>query len=278
MSSIPFVKMHGLANDFVVVDAAADIEDFSTFARTVCDRHCGVGADGLIAILPSAAADVRMRIFNSDGSEAGMCGNGIRCVGKFIGDRLQPHADTILVETMSGIKSLRLFRDGVGKVDSVEVDMCEPVLDSSRIPSFCTNPTMIEYPLSVCGNQFAVTGVSMGNPHGVVFVDNVDAFSLATIGPELENHTVWPEKANIEFVELSPDLSLRQRTWERGVGETRACGTGACAAAVAAVLTGRANFPVDVHLLGGILHIDRSDDGHILMTGPAVEVFTGSWQ
>lgn len=255
---LTFTKMHGLGNDFVVLDCMdGAVHDFCRLALRLCDRHLGVGADGLIAILPSDMADCRMRIFNSDGTEAQMCGNGIRCVGKYVRDSAYVVADSLSVETLSGIKHLALEAGADGKIESVTVDMGLPRLIESVLP----------------GDMAAV---SVGNPHIVKFVNGVAEYPVAHEGPVLEHHPVWRERANVEFVEISDAGTLEQRTWERGVGETQACGTGACAAAFAAVSTGRGNYPITVRLLGGELLVDTdAKTGHLLMTGPAVEVFRG---
>ncbi len=258
---IEFAKMHGLGNDFVVIDCTdGRTYDFAGLAVAMCDRHFGIGADGLIAILPGLTADCRMRIFNADGSEAQMCGNGIRCVGKYVRDRGLVVSDCISVETLGGVKKLMLTYGGGADVESVTVDMGMPELRSDKMPD-------------------GMMALSVGNSHIVVFVDDVSGFPVDVRGPELERHPIWPEKANVEFVEVVALGELRQRTWERGVGETKACGTGACAAAVAAVRSGRATFPVKVHLLGGDLNIVAGPSGNLLMTGPAAMVFEGriSW-
>jgi len=259
--TLTFYKMHGLGNDFVVFDCMeAIVPDFSALACGLCDRHSGIGADGLIAILPSEVADCRMRIFNADGSEAGMCGNGIRCVGKFVHDYGYVGSLTLSVETQSGIKRLKLRLGAGGTVESVTVDMGLPVFREEPLPG-------------------GMVALSVGNPHIVKFVEEVASFPVAAIGSELECHPVWPEKANVEFVQVVNRYELSQRTWERGVGETQACGTGACAAAVASVRMGVCDFPLVVNLIGGRLVFDvDSATAHILMTGPAVLVYKGEIQ
>lgn len=270
---VHFSKMHGLGNDFVVLDCLDGREyDFAALARRLCRRRTGVGADGLLAILPDQEADCRMRIFNADGTEAQMCGNGIRCVGKYVYDRgLCP---TVLptVNTRSGIKRLTVARGADGLAATVCVDMGAPELTAPLVPVRCPEDRMIDIPVSIPGAEVRVTAVSMGNPHGVVFVDDVYRYPVARHGRALEIHGMWPERANIEFVEAREESRLVQRTWERGVGETQACGTGACAAAVAAVVTGRASWPVTVDLLGGTLEIDFRL-GHVMMTGAATYLF-----
>lgn len=257
-----FTKMHGIGNDFVVIEDIGGT-DYNALGRRLCDRRRGIGADGLIVIGKDAEADCRMRIFNADGSEAQMCGNGIRCVGKYIHDRGLCASLTPAVATMSGIKQLTLHPGADGMIATVTVDMGAPAVSDT-------------YALHTPAGSFTVTAVSTGNPHGVSFVDNPDDIDILRIGPALECADVWPHKANIEFVQIADRHTLRQRTWERGVGETEACGTGACAAAATAVATGRADYPVAVHLLGGILTIDSDRaTGHTLMTGAAESVYIG---
>ena len=261
-----FTKMHGLGNDFVVIEDRADT-DYHKLARSLCDRHRGIGADGLIVIGKDAVADCRMRIFNADGSEAQMCGNGVRCVGKYIRDNGLCSSPTPIIATMSGHKKLYIKQGADGTVESVTVDMGLP-------------ETGEQYTLATPCGDFSVTEVSTGNPHGVAFVSDPSAIALSVAGPALECAEVWPQKANIEFAAVDTDRhTVYQRTWERGVGETEACGTGACATAAAAVATGRADYPVEVHLTGGVLLIDIDPDtNHLLMTGPAETVFTGPVQ
>ena len=276
---IPFVKMHGLGNDFVYVDCLKrDIEHLSELAIEMSRRPTGIGSDGIIAILPSRKADCRMRIFNADGSEAQMCGNGIRCVAKYIFDNKIVAKNRITVETLSGIKIVEIHAGIDGLTDTVTVDMGAPKFTPSEIPVDFDGEQMTEQPVQVGDTEVKVTAMSMGNPHGVVFVDNFDGDIVGTLGPQLETHAIWPEKANIEFVRVDAPDTLSMRAWERGAGETMACGTGACAAAAAAVATGRAQWPLTVRLIGGNLHIDcDSATGHILMTGPAVTVYTGTY-
>ena len=261
-AQIAITKMHGAGNDFVLIERGNLTEDYlPSLAISLCDRHFGIGADGMLVVSPSQLADVRMRIFNSDGSEAQMCGNGIRCVGKYLYDNniisdLHP-----TVETLSGIKKLELHLDSTGLVDTVTVDMGPATLLSDDIVA-----------LTVQSGTFDTIPVSTGNPHCVIEVDDIDDFDVTTIGPQLENHPYWSEKANIEFITVESSDSIRQRTWERGAGETLACGTGACAAAFAMVKSARTDWPVKVKLPGGILIINIKDD-HLTMTGPAVKVF-----
>lgn len=277
-AGIPFTKMHGLGNNFVYLDCMErEVTGLPELAVDMSRRHTGVGSDGIIAILPSENADCRMRIFNSDGSEAQMCGNGIRCVAKYIYDNKIVGKDRIAIETLSGIKTVEIHAGIDGLVDTVTVDMGQPDFEPSAVPVCHTGP-MIEEVLKIGDREVGVTGVSMGNPHGVVFVDSFADDVVGTMGPALEKHEIWPEKANIEFVRVDGEHTLSVRAWERGAGETMACGTGACAAAAVAVKTGRASWPITVRLIGGNLEIDSdSVDGHILMTGPAVRVYEGTY-
>lgn len=271
-----FVKMHGIGNDFVVTEGPIPIEGSEpAIARAVCDRHFGVGADGLILVMPSRVANWRMRMFNPDGSEAEMCGNGIRCFAKYLYDR-KMHEDVVMtVETLGGIKTLKLNATG-GKVRTVRVDMGEPKLLRSEIPmKGVANSKVIAEPIKVGGKRIEVTCVSMGNPHCVTFVDNVESYPVEKIGPQIENHSSFPQRTNVEFVEVISDKEVKMRVWERGAGETLACGTGACATAVACVLNDKTARKVTVHLKGGDLFIEWLGDNKVFMTGPAEEVFEG---
>lgn len=275
---IPFTKMHGLGNKFVYVDCMhRTLGNLSELAVEMSRRHTGMDTDGIIAILPSETADVRMRIFNADGTEAQMCGNGIRCVAKYIYDNGIVRKPSITVETLSGIRRIEVHVGTDGLTETVTVDMGAPIMRPADIPVLFDGPQMLEQPVMVNGREVAVTAVSTGNPHGVVFVDTFDGDPVSTLGPALECHPVWPEKANIEFVRVDDAHNLSMRAWERGAGETMACGTGACAAAAAAVATGRAQWPVTVSLIGGNLFIDCDADGHMQMTGPAVTVYSGTY-
>lgn len=278
-ANIPFVKMHGLGNDFVYVDCMErPLDRLPELAVEMSRRHTGIGSDGIIAILPSKVADCRMRIFNADGSEAQMCGNGIRCVAKYIYDNRIVHKKHITVETLSGLKTVDIHAGIDGLTDTVTVDMGLPRMAPADVPVAFAGERMIEQPVEAAGHTVAVTAVSMGNPHGVVFVDSFDGDIVSTLGPALERHSIWPEKANIEFVRVDSPDTLSMRAWERGAGETMACGTGACAAAAAAVATGRARWPMTIRLIGGNLHVDVDPvTGHILMTGPAVTVYSGTY-
>lgn len=269
--------MHGAGNDFIVIDGAKDNipeEYLPNVARHACDRNFGIGADGLILVLPSRTANFRMRIINSDGSEAEMCGNGVRVFAKYAFDR-KMHSDPVMtIETLGGIKTLKLDSTG-GKVRTARVDMGEPKLLRSEIPMKGANTNVISEPLKVAGKKLEITCVSMGNPHCVTFVDNVDSYPIEKIGPEVENHPNFPQRTNTEFVEVISPKEIRMRVWERGAGETLACGTGSCASVVAGVLTDKTTRKVTVHLRGGDLLIEWLGDNHIYMTGPAEEIFEG---
>ncbi|MBI3078926.1 MAG: diaminopimelate epimerase [Deltaproteobacteria bacterium] len=272
-----FTKMHGIGNDYLYIDGFQEtVKDPEALARQMSDRHFGVGSDGLILILPSAQADFRMRMFNADGSEAEMCGNGIRCLAKYVYDHGLTRKDAITVETLAGTLPLELTVQG-GKVARVRVDMGRPRLERGEIPMLGVPGRVVNEPLAVGDRSFQVTAVSMGNPHCVSFVPDVAAFPVATYGPLIERHPAFPRRTNAEFVEVLGPGELRIRTWERGAGETLACATGASATVVAAALTGRAARRAVAHLLGGDLEIEWAADDHVYMTGPAVEVFQGEW-
>jgi diaminopimelate epimerase len=275
MARIPFIKMHGIGNDYVFVDAfRTRVDDPSDLARRISPRRTGIGSDGLILIAPSAIADCRMEMYNADGSRGEMCGNGIRCVGKYVYEQGLARRDAIDVETDAGIRRLVLHVQD-GHVATVTVDMGEPTLDGPSIP-VAAEGTVVDAPLDVAGTSFRITCVSMGNPHCVVFVPSVVDLPLAEIGPRFEHHPFFPRRVNTEFVEVVRPGELRMRVWERGSGETAACGTGACAVVVAATLVGRAERHALVHLNGGDLDIAwQASDDHVLMTGPAEEVFRG---
>jgi diaminopimelate epimerase len=272
---IPFTKMHGAGNDYVYVNGfALQIPDPAALARVVSLRRKGIGSDGLILVQPSSVAAVRMEMYNADGSRGEMCGNGIRCVGKYAWEHGLARENPLRVETDAGIKTLELEISN-GKVRSVDVDMGKPILDPARIPVRFDVASVIDAPLEVGGEIHRVTCVSMGNPHCVLFVSDVDELDLAAVGPRFEHHERFPKRINTEFVQVLSPTEVRMRVWERGSGETAACGTGACAAAVAAALTRRTGRRVRVHLLGGDLDIDWRSDDHVSMRGEAVEVFTG---
>lgn len=273
-----FTKMHGLGNDYVYVNCLEErIDDPPAAARFVSDRHFGVGSDGLIMINPSEKADFEMEMYNADGSRSEMCGNGIRCVAKYVYDYGLTDKTSISVETLDGIKYLDLtVKDG--KVELVKVDMGRPKLEAGEIPIVMENSTdrVINAPIVVDGTEYRMTGVSMGNPHAVIFVDDVRNLDLQKIGPEFENHERFPRRINTEFVRVLDKQTAEMRVWERGSGETFACGTGACAVAAACILNGLTKDQVTVRLAGGDLQIewDRIAD-RIYMTGPATVVFDG---
>jgi len=276
---IEFTKMHGLGNDFVLVDAmqAAPAEEkLPDLAKALCDRRFGVGADGLILVLPSRAADFRMRILNADGSEAEMCGNGIRAFAKFVYERGYTREREMEVETLAGIVRPRLRLRG-GKVGHVRVDMGEPRLARSEIPmKGADQERVVGERLRVGGQRHEITAVSMGNPHCVLFVEDVERTKVEEIGPAIERHDLFPRRTNVEFVQVVGDGEMRMRVWERGAGETLACGTGASAAVVAAVLNGLSARKATVHLRGGDLKVSwNPEDNHVFIEGPAAEVFTG---
>ncbi len=270
--------MHGIGNDFVVVDGEKEKipeEHLPGIARGMCDRHFGIGADGLILVLPSRIANWRMRMLNPDGTEAEMCGNGIRCFAKYLFDR-RLHQDVIMtVETLGGIKTLKINAAG-GVAQTIRVDMGEPKLLRHEIPMKGSESSkVVAEPIKVGGKKIEVTCVSMGNPHCVTFVDRVDEYPVERIGPDIENHPSFPQRTNVEFIEVMNDKELKMRVWERGAGETLACGTGACASAVASVLNDKVSRKVTVHLRGGDLFIEWLGDNKVMMTGPAEEVFEG---
>lgn len=273
-----FTKMQGIGNDYVYVNCFEEtVKDPSAVARYVSDRHFGIGSDGLILIKPSDIADCEMDMYNLDGSQGAMCGNGIRCVAKYVYDYGIVKKENISVSTKSGIKYLDLTVRN-GKVALVRVNMGSPVLTASQIPVVSSTEEMINAPLKVNGETYYITAVSMGNPHAIVYMTDVDHLDIGEIGPYFENHMAFPDRVNTEFVEVLDDHTLKMRVWERGSGETLACGTGACAVAVASILNGHVDGekPVTVKLLGGDLEIfwDRQEN-LVYMTGPATTVFDG---
>ena len=274
MATLRFAKLHGTANDFIYVDAREELPgDPTVLARRLCDRHRGIGADGLILLVDSAAADCGMQIYNADGSRAEMCGNGIRGFAKFVHDRGLVRANPLRVETDAGVKMVRAELTG-GRVARVTVDMGRPVWAGRQIP-VDADGEVIDRPLEIGGHSHRVTCLSMGNPHCVVFVADLDGLDLPTIGPHFEHHPFFPRRVNTEFVRVDGPDRVAMRVWERGAGETMACGTGACAAAVAAARTGRTDRSVTVALPGGEVTVDWRPDDHVRMTGDAVEVFEG---
>ena len=281
MRKIAFTKMHGAGNDYIYIDLFGKSLDFdpADLARKMSPRHFSVGGDGVVLILSSKVADAQMRMFNLDGSEGKMCGNAIRCVAKYLSDHGLVKKDVITIETLSGIKTLRLFFENA-LVKSVSVDMGQAVFAPHDIPVLFDGTEMVEEPVTVLGEHYRLTAVSMGNPHAVVFTDGVQELDLQKIGPKFENLSIFPERVNTEFVEVLDKSTLRMRVWERGSGETYACGTGACATVAAAVKTGRvpAGEEVTVRLIGGDLKIVVSSDYRVTMTGPANEVYQGVYQ
>ncbi len=273
-----FTKMHGCGNDYVYVNLFEEkIDNPAELSIAVSDRHFGIGSDGLITIGPSGVADFRMRIYNADGSEAEMCGNGIRCVAKYVYDHKLTDKTEISVESGAGIKYLTLFVEN-GKVAQVKVDMGEPVLSPDKIPVIADGDRVVDAPIEVAGKTWNMTCVSMGNPHAVVFVDDVMNFDIEKYGPHFENHERFPKRTNTEFVEVLSRNEANMRVWERGSAETWACGTGTCACVMACILNGYTDNKVLVHLRGGDLTIEYDDKtNHIFMTGPATEVFTGEY-
>ena len=272
-SVVRMTKMHGIGNDYVYVDCRErDLPDPPRVARAVARRHHGIGSDGLILVRPSTDADCRMEMYNADGSRGEMCGNGIRCVAKYVWDRGLAR-NPMRVDTDDGVKTLTLALDAAGRVSGAAVDMGVPVLDGPRIP-VASEGRVIDQPLEVAGFTWQITCVSMGNPHCVVFVPDVDGLDLPRIGPQFERHPFFPKRVNTEFVAVRSPRELDFRVWERGSGETQACGTGACAALVAGVLTGRTERRATIHLRGGDLDVEWRSDDHVVMTGAAAEVFT----
>jgi len=277
-----FTKMHGIGNDYVYVNGFEEhVADPVRLSQVISNRHFGIGSDGLILILPSDKADVRMRMFNADGSEAEMCGNGVRCVAKYAFDHGLTKNNPIRVETGRGVLTLQL-QTVDNRVKSVCVDMGEPILSLPQIPvkpDELTNANRDnEYRLTVDGESVVATFVSMGNPHAVIYVEDVAAVDLPKLGPKVENHPAFPRRINAHWVQVHSTHELTMRTWERGSGITMACGTGACGVCVAGVLTSRGGRKVLAHLPGGDLELEwRESDNHVYMTGPAVETFSGVW-
>ena len=274
-----FTKMQGAGNDYIYVDCFAQPlpERPSELARAVSDRHFGVGGDGLVLICPSENVDAKMRMFNADGSASEMCGNAIRCVAKYLYDHNIARRKTLKIESAAQVFTLELsVTDAL--VDRVRVDMGEPILEAKQIPTTLAGNPVADVSLTLPDRDLQITCVSMGNPHCVTFVDEITDELVHSVGPRIEHDAHFPNRVNVEFVEVLSRQELRQRTWERGSGETLACGTGASAACVAGVLTGRTERRVTIHLLGGDLELEWNEaDNHVYKTGPAVEVFSGDW-
>jgi diaminopimelate epimerase len=271
--------MQGIGNDYVYVDCFdQEVADPVALAVAISDRHFGVGGDGLILILPSSVGDVRMRMFNADGSESQMCGNGVRCVAKYTFDHGRSKANPMRVETLAGIRTIELKLGEDGKVRLATVDMGEPILDADKIPVNYPNRRIIDMPIRTSVLAMKMSCVSMGNPHAVMYVPDLKAVPLAKIGPEIENNPIFPQRINAHFVQVHDRAHVTMATWERGSGITLACGTGASAVCVAGVLTGKTDRHITAHLPGGDLQLEwRLEDTHVYMTGPAVEVFEGTW-
>ncbi|MCC8068225.1 MAG: diaminopimelate epimerase [Ruminococcus sp.] len=275
-----FTKMHGAGNDYIYINCFQEnVENPEELSIKLSDRHFGIGGDGIILIMPSKVADFKMRMFNNDGSEGKMCGNGTRCIGKYVYDNHLTDKKVVTLETLGGIKTLRLSTNQNDKVVSVTVDMGKAILKPSEIPVKSSLDTFINQPVSVNGITYNMTCVSMGNPHAVIFMpkDTIDTLDLEKIGKYFENHEIFPDKVNTEFVEVWNSNTLKMRVWERGTGETLACGTGTCATVVASVLNGYCNYneEVLVHLRGGDITIKYQEDGTVFMTGNAIKVFDG---
>jgi diaminopimelate epimerase len=273
-----FTKMHGIGNDYIYVNCfEEEVKEPEKIARVISDRHFGVGSDGLILIMPSKSADCRMRIFNSDGSEAQMCGNGVRCVAKYAYDHKITAKNPLTVETRSGIKTIHLFTES-GKVSGAKVNMGKPGLMRSEIPMRGKETQVVDEVLTVNDETpFRITCVSMGNPHCVIFVDDFDTIDLVKWGRKIELHPSFPERTNVHFVLVHNPQEVTMKTWERGSGITLACGTGASAVCVAGILNKKTGQRILAHLPGGDLELEWAADGNVYMTGPATEVFSGEW-
>lgn len=274
-----FVKMHGLGNDFVFIeDKSGQDKDYTALARAMCNRHTGIGADGLIVIVDSRVADVRMRIINSDGSEAEMCGNGIRCFAKYVYDSGIIEKKQFTVETPAGIMEPEITVGADNKAELITINMGRPSFNRSEIPMEGADGRVLNEDLCVDGENWKITSLLMGVPHTVTYVDDVDTVDIEKIGPLFEKHEAFPKHTNINFAQQMDDRTVKVRTWERGAGATLACGTGSCSVAVASFLNGRTGREVDIQLPLGTLHIEyREEDGNVYMTGPAAVSFTGTW-
>ena len=274
-----FTKMHGIGNDYIYFNCLEkEIENPEELSIKLSDRHFGVGGDGIVLVLPSDKADFRMRMFNADGSEGKMCGNATRCIGKYVYDKGITDKKEITLETLSGIKTLKLSVNEKNKVESVEVNMGEAILKASEIPVKSDKEKVINERIKIADSEYNITCVSMGNPHCVVYMDEIDNLDLEKLGPKFENDSIFPERVNTEFIKVIDENTLKMRVWERGSGETWACGTGACAAVVSSVLNGYCKYdtPIKIKLLGGELTIKFMKNGLVYMSGPAEFVFEGS--
>ncbi|WP_288831897.1 diaminopimelate epimerase [uncultured Megasphaera sp.] len=275
-----FVKMHGLGNDFVFFEDKNGMnKDFSQVAITLCDRHTGIGADGIIVIVPSNVADIRMRIINADGSEAEMCGNGIRCFAKYVYDNGFISKKEFTVETLAGIMKPKVIVGEDGKVSLVTINMGKPYMEREQIPMNGPEGKVVNEPLIIDGDTYYITSILMGVPHTMTYVKDVEKVDLLALGPKFETNPVFPKKTNMNFVQVIDDHTIKVHTWERGAGATLACGTGSCACAVGSYLNGFTGRSVDVQLYLGTLHIEyNEDDGNVYMTGPAAVSFVGEWK
>ncbi len=272
-----FTKMHGIGNDYIYINGFEEqLENPGELSIRLSDRHKGVGSDGLVIILPSSKADFRMQMFNADGSEAEMCGNAARCIGKYVYEKGMTDKTELTLETLAGIKTLQLFLDDRNNVVSVTVDMGKPVLEAEKIPTTLPGKQIVNFPVSFDGINYAITCVSMGNPHTVIFTENIANMDIEKMGKKIENAPIFPRRTNVEFIEVIDKSRIEMRVWERGSGETMACGTGACASVVAGVLNGLVSRKATVELLGGNLEIEwNENDEHVYLTGPAETVFEG---
>lgn len=280
MPQVKFTKMHGIGNDYVYINCfEQQIDNPNELAVKMSPRRFSVGADGVILICPSDVADAKMRMFNLDGSEGKMCGNGVRCVGKYVYDNGIAHKDIITIETLSGIKTLKIT-DKDGMADTITVDMGKAEFSPKKIPAVADCESIIDTTIAVNNAEYNITALSMGNPHAVTFCEDIDGLNLAKIGPHFEHHEMFPEQVNTEFIRVIDETNLQMRVWERGSGETFACGTGACAAAVAAVVNGycKRDEEITVHLVGGDLFITYTSDGTVFMRGGATKVFDGIYE
>lgn len=272
-----FVKMHGLGNDFIMINGLSENipDDLASFSRKICDRHFGIGADGVIIIRPSTTADMRMQIINSDGSEAEMCGNGIRCFAKYLYERKIVTQKSMAIETLAGLIKPTVIVDENNQVTAIEVDMGAPILQGKEIPTTFDQEKVVNESVVIDGREFFITAVSMGNPHCVIFSDNLSDEHLHQWGPKIEKSAYFPKKTNVEFVKVLNEREAQMRVWERGAAVTLACGTGACATLTACLLNNKTKNELTLHLDGGDLYLHLGDDGHLYMRGSACDVFEG---
>lgn len=275
---IPYTKMHGIGNDYIYLNCLGSTpNNLPSLAQEMSHRHFGIGSDGLVLILPSDKADFRMQMFNSDGSEAEMCGNAIRCVGKYVYEKNLTNNKNLNIETKAGIKTLELIVNADNIVNLVKVDLGEPILKPNLVPVNLEGDSIINYPYDFFGETFNISCISMGNPHVIIFVPEINDKQVLELGPKIETHEIFPNKINVEFVKIVNSNEIEMRVWERGAGETFACGTGAGAVAVAAVLNNLAERKVLIHLLGGDLEIEWAENNHVYKTGPATFVSDGEY-